>query len=327
MNDNVRESIRNFLQNDVSNCKVMVIGDVMLDRYFYGNVTRISPEAPVPVNLIERKQDRLGGAANVAHNLTRFGCQVFLAGVIGDDHHGRLLERKMKQMGINNHSVIRARQKTTTKVRVLGDHQQMIRLDFEETEPITSEIEQQIMASLQRHTENGLQSIIISDYGKGVCTPSLCQSVIAFAKTHSIHVLVDPKGSKWQKYSGAEYITPNVKEASAVVSRALSNKDEALRQAAIEIQANYGIENVMITRSEKGMSLYQRNHEFTIPTVAQEVFDVSGAGDTVISVLAAGLCSDMSIEEAAQMANFAAGIEVGKLGTYAVSKEDMLECL
>lgn len=327
MKDKTRQGIIDFLQNEVSNCKVMVIGDVMLDRYFYGSVTRISPEAPVPVNLIEEKQDRLGGAANVAHNLARLGCQVRLLGVIGDDHHGRLLERKMKQVGIANDGVLRSRHRTTTKVRILGDHQQMIRLDFEETEPITAEVEHQLLDLVQQGMQDGVKSVIISDYGKGVCTTSLCQTVIRYAKQYNVHVLVDPKGTKWQKYAGTEYITPNVKEASAVIGRTVPNKDDALRQAAIEIQKNYNIENIMITRSEKGMSLYQKNHEFTIPTVAQEVFDVSGAGDTVISVLAAGLCSDMTVEEAAQMANFAAGIEVGKLGTYAVSGDDILRKL
>lgn len=327
MDSNTRTEIVDFLEHRVADCKILVIGDVMLDRYFYGKVTRISPEAPVPVNLIEQQRDTLGGAANVAHNLVELGCQAWLTGVIGDDHHGRLLLQKMDKFGINSDGIIKGRKKTTSKIRVLGEHQQMIRLDFEETEPIVQDEEQQILDFLTRCAEKGLQSIIISDYGKGVCTESLCQKVIACANQHHIHVLVDPKGVKWRKYSKAEYITPNVKETAAVIGAELKNTDEALRQAAIEIKKQYDIANVMITRSEKGISLYHQEEEIDIPTVAQEVFDVSGAGDTVIAVFAAGIADNMSAKQAAQMANFAAGIEVGKLGTYAVSKEDILSAL
>lgn len=320
-----KRGILDFIQNQVSLCKVLVVGDVMLDRYFYGSVTRISPEAPVPINRIEQQRDTLGGAANVAHNLAKLGCQVWLAGVIGEDYHGKLLLRKMKKFGIKSDGIIEGRNKTTTKVRVLGDHQQMIRLDFEETEAISDGIEKKILDSVERCIKDGITSIILSDYGKGVCTESLCQSIICLANEYNVCTFIDPKGKNWDKYRNAMFITPNVKEVSVVVGRDIPNEDFSLRKAAEQIMNEYCIDNVIITRSEKGMTYYSRNKEFTISTVAKEVFDVSGAGDTVISVLAAGVAGKMKIELVTQMANFAASIEVGKLGTYAVSREDIIE--
>ncbi len=319
----VKEQIIDFLENKVQDCRILVIGDVMLDRYFYGNVTRISPEAPVPVNCIEKKKDTLGGAANVAHNLAKLGCQTYLAGAIGDDHHGRLLTRELTKQAIHTEGIILGREKTTTKVRVLGGHQQMMRLDFEETDSIAANAEQELKAFVDKSLNKGINAIIISDYGKGMCTEGMCQHVIRKAKEKSVPVLVDPKGNQWCKYSGASYITPNVKEAGEVLGRKLVNEIDTLREAASVIKEKYDVDSVMITRSEKGISIFG-DSELTIPTVAQEVFDVSGAGDTVISGFAAGMGADMPITLSIEMANFAAGIEVSKLGTYAVSKEEIL---
>ncbi|WP_255449241.1 D-glycero-beta-D-manno-heptose-7-phosphate kinase [Selenomonas caprae] len=326
MDASTRAEIREFLENKVHDCKVLVIGDVMLDRYFYGNVTRISPEAPVPVNCIEKKKDTLGGAANVAHNLARLGCQVYLSGVIGDDHHGRLLMRKLEKRGIHTDGIICGREKTTTKVRVLGGHQQMMRLDFEETDSIEDSAAKQLQAVIDKITETGLDAVIISDYGKGMCTDEMCQYVIKKAQTEDVPVFVDPKGDKWGKYRGASYITPNVKEAGAVLNCRLANDTEVLRKAAEEIKKRYAVDSVMITRSEKGISVFGRS-EITIPTVAQEVFDVSGAGDTVISCFAAAIGMKVYLQAAIEFANFAAGIEVGKVGTYAVSNEEIVVAL
>lgn len=326
MEASTKAEIINFLENKVQNCKVLVIGDIMLDRYFYGNVTRISPEAPVPVNCIDKKKDTLGGAANVAHNLARLGCQVYLAGAIGDDHHGRLLTRELKKQGIHTEGIIYGREKTTTKVRVLGGHQQMMRLDFEETDSVTAQAEKELQRYIDDVADQEINSIIISDYGKGICTEKICQYAISKAKEKSILILVDPKGTNWTKYRGASYITPNVKEAAEVLNTQLANETEILRTAAAEIKSKYNIESVMITRSEKGISLFGEE-EITISTVAQEVFDVSGAGDTVISGF--GVSSGMNIKPqiAVEFANFAAGIEVGKVGTYAVSKEEIIAAL
>lgn len=288
MDASTKAEIIDFLENKVQDCKVLVIGDVMLDRYFYGNVTRISPEAPVPVNCIEKKKDTLGGAANVAHNLAKLGCQTYLAGAIGDDHHGRLLTRELKKQGIHTKGIILGREKTTTKVRVLGGHQQMMRLDFEETDSIAANAEQELKDFIDKILNQGIDAIIISDYGKGMCTEAICQYAIQKAKEQFVPVLVDPKGTQWSKYRGASYITPNVKEAGEVLGKKLANETDTLREAASVIKENYAVDSVMITRSEKGISIFA-DEEINIPTVAKEVFDVSGAGDTVISVFAAGI--------------------------------------
>lgn len=326
MEAGVKEQIIDFLENKVQNCRILVIGDVMLDRYFYGNVTRISPEAPVPVNCIEKKKDTLGGAANVAHNLAKLGCQTYLAGAIGDDHHGRLLTRELKKQGIHTEGIILGREKTTTKVRVLGGHQQMMRLDFEKTDSIAAKAEQELKDFVDKSLNQGINAIIISDYGKGMCTEEMCQYAIQKAKEKYVPVLVDPKGNQWDKYRGASYITPNVKEAGEVLGKKLANETDTLREIAEVIREKYGVDSVMITRSEKGISIFG-DDEITIPTMAQEVFDVSGAGDTVISGFAAGMAAALQISTAIEMANFAAGLEVSKLGTYAVSKNELVKKL
>ncbi|MDD6135468.1 MAG: D-glycero-beta-D-manno-heptose-7-phosphate kinase [Selenomonadaceae bacterium] len=328
MDMETKEAIADFLKNKVETCSVLVFGDVMLDRYFYGDVARISPEAPVPVNRIEEKKDTLGGAANVAHNLARLGVKVTLAGIIGDDHHGRVFMQKLKKFGIDSAGIYKGRQRTTTKIRILGGHQQMIRLDFEETEPITDNIEQALLRQVQQALQNGVQAIVLSDYGKGLCTEKMCQDIIHLAREHQAMVFVDPKGRCWEKYADADYITPNVKETSVVVGETLRNEDSQLRVAAKAIRERYQLHNVMITRSERGITLFSENGgEINVPTLAQEVFDVSGAGDTVISAFAAAVCGGMSCAQAVYLANYAAGIEVGHLGTYAVSSEEILQHL
>lgn len=321
--NDIDKTIVRFLQKNVFACRLLVFGDVMLDRYFYGDVKRISPEAPVPVNHIVRKKDTLGGAGSVAHNLLRLGCQVKLDGLIAADHHGRVLQRKLRHLGLPEDGLIEGRESTTTKIRVLGGHQQMIRLDFEEIAPLREEICECLLARVDAQLHSGLDAIVISDYGKGVCTEQSCQAVIGRAHAAGLPVLVDPKGREWSRYRGADYITPNVKETSEAVGYPLSNVDEALREAAKKLMENYDLRNVMITRSEKGLSFFGSGEEVTISTVAQEVFDVSGAGDTVIAAFAAGLAGGLSHYEAAYMANVAAGIGVGKVGTYAVSREEI----
>lgn len=327
MDSALKQSIQEFLKGKVENCKILVVGDVMLDRYFYGKVTRISPEAPVPVNLISEKKNTLGGAGNVAHNLARLGCQVYLTGLLADDHHGRLLINKMRKVGINTDGVIVGRDYTTTKVRILGGHQQMMRLDFEETEAPATQKTKEMLTYVEQCLQSGIDVVIISDYGKGICTEELCQSIINKAHRYDIPVLIDPKGNNWCKYDGADYITPNVKETGIVLGKELANENDSLREAAKIISKRYHINNVMITRSEMGISLFSIDSEFYVPTVAKEVFDVSGAGDTVISVFSAGIAGSMEMEKAMKMANIAAGIEVEKIGTYAVSSQEIINNL
>lgn len=319
-----KNKIINYLKNDIHNAHVLVVGDVMLDQYFYGSVSRISPEAPVPINRIERQVDTLGGAANVAHNLAKLGCKTYLAGVVGNDYHCVIFKELLKNIGISPNGMITGREKTTTKLRVLGGHQQMLRMDFEETEPISEEYENDVMEYVKNKIENNIDIVIISDYGKGLCTKRVCSSIINIAHDKDIKVLVDPKGTDWDKYKNADFVTPNVKELGDVVGKVIKNDDYDITAAVNKIRKKYSIIDVMVTRSEKGLSLYVDNDVISIPTVAQEVFDVSGAGDTVISNFAAALSCKIDYENAAYVSNVAAGVEVGKIGTYAVNNYEVL---
>lgn len=321
------QDVLNFLNNDISKLSVMVLGDVMLDRYFIGEVNRISPEAPVPVNLINMKRNELGGAANVAHNLAKLGVHTSLVGVIGDDHHGRLLLREMKHNKINCDGIFAYRDNTTTKIRIIGASQQMIRMDFEDTSEISETFEEEIISYIKNKIKDGINAIIISDYKKGLCSNKLCREVIELSKIHDVLVFVDPKGTEWEKYIGADYITPNVKELGDVTHQVMMNQDIPISIAAHQIQDSYSIPNVIVTRSEKGMSLFLKQQEFHMPTTAKEVYDVSGAGDTVISVLTAAISGGLSVKKAAEVANLAAGIEVAKNGTYAVSSTEIIDLL
>jgi D-beta-D-heptose 7-phosphate kinase/D-beta-D-heptose 1-phosphate adenosyltransferase len=212
-------------------------------------------------------------------------------------------------------------------LRVIGGHQQMIRLDFEEAEEMTGPYADRLHNFVAVRLNEGVDAVIISDYGKGACTEETCQQIIKAANAHGIPVLVDPKGTAWGKYRGADYITPNFKELSAVLPEKIKNQDEAIEKAARYVMGKFGIKQVLATRSEFGMSLVTKDSAYHIPTKAQEVFDVSGAGDTVIGVFALGLAGGLAPEVSAYMANMAASVVVAKLGTYAVSKEELLEVL
>lgn len=317
--------IRKFLENEINACKILVYGDVMLDGYLYGDVSRISPEAPVPVSHITGRKETLGGAANVAHNLARLGCQTDIIGVIGKDTYADKLHSLLMKLKINDTALVVGRNKTTSKIRVISGHQQMVRLDFEETNPIENDIQAEIIHRLEYKIDEGIKAIIISDYDKGLCVPEMCQKVISLAHSKNILVFVDPKGNNWDKYAEADYITPNVKELGDVLGHRIENTTEQIQPAAEFIRQAYHIKNVLVTRSEKGISLFSAQEPIHIPTVAQEVFDVSGAGDTVIAAFTAAITGKMDIYDAVYLSNFAAGIGVGKVGTYAVSKDEILQ--
>jgi len=216
---------------------------------------------------------------------------------------------------------------TTTKLRVIGGHQQMIRLDFEETSPIAQATEEKIKSYIASVVPDQVDCVIISDYAKGVCTPSLCQFIIGKCEEYNIPVIVDPKGIDWHKYTGASYITPNLKELNEAVHVPIANDNEAVKWAAQRIRRKYHIKNMVVTRSEQGLSFIGARRCVHIPTHAQEVFDVSGAGDTVIAVLGAAISVGLDPSHPAYLANMAAGVVVGKLGTYAISREELLHTL
>ena len=322
-----KEAYRTFLTGRALRCRVLVVGDVMLDKYYYGDVSRISPEAPVPIAHITAQKETLGGAANVAHNLARLGAQTSIAGYVGDDYHRESLEGKLAERRIDSRALIRAERPTTTKLRVIGGHQQMIRLDFEETQPPAAEDARRLADAVRAALRESVDALVLSDYGKGVCTESFCQQVIREAHAHGVPVLVDPKGTAWGKYAGADYITPNLKEINAVLPEPIANEDAAVERAAHYVRGKFDLKSIVVTRSEAGLSLVEEAQTLHIPTRAQEVYDVSGAGDTVISVLALGLAGGLPARDAVRLANLAAGVVVAKLGTYAIASEELCEAL
>lgn len=297
--------------------KVLVLGDVMLDRYWQGPTSRISPEAPVPVVNIKDVEDRVGGASNVALNMATLGVQTYLMGATGKDENARLLTELLQKHQIEPNFYAHPSLPTITKLRILSRHQQLIRLDFEESfqqadlSPLYASFEQQLAHC---------KVVVLSDYGKG--TLNNCQQLIQAARKNNAKVLIDPKGTDFERYLGATLLTPNLSEFEAVVGQCVN--DEALVNKALELIKRLELEALLITRSEKGMTLVQANGEvFHQPTKAREVFDVTGAGDTVIAVLTAALAAGQDLKQATALANTAAGIVVGKLGTATVTTEEL----
>ena len=315
-----------FLTDKIQNLKIAVIGDVMLDRYFYGDVTRISPEAPVPVNRVRRITSVLGGAANVAANLAHLNCKVFIGGVTGQDDNCKHLEKMFAAIGVDYSGLLKIEGRSTiTKLRIIGATQQMLRLDFEEAEDLEPAQTVRLNAWLATLLDEGLDGIILSDYAKGVCSEDFCQKVIKTANAYGVPILVDPKGAVWDKYSGCDFITPNLKEMSEAAGCIVPNEDRAVEKVADAARQQYGIKNVVVTRSEKGMSLVGKGRVIHEPAAAIDVFDVSGAGDTVAATLLVAIAGKLPLEEAINLANKAAGIVVSKVGTYPVHREELLK--
>ncbi|MBQ7515096.1 MAG: D-glycero-beta-D-manno-heptose-7-phosphate kinase [Schwartzia sp.] len=322
-----RAQVLDFVDSGTRSRRLLVAGDVMLDKYFYGEVTRISPEAPVPVTRVLRQKETMGGAANVVHNLARLGAQVWISGVIGDDYHGESLVKQLEEQGVHTGGLIRTAAPTTTKVRVIGGHQQMMRLDFEDARPLAGRDAARLLKETKARFNAGLDAVIISDYGKGVVTGEVCAAVIGEAARRDVPVIVDPKGRDWNRYAGADYITPNLKELNEVQPAPVPNEDEPVWKAARYAMKKFRIRGMLATRSECGMSLIRPRLAVHLPTKAQEVFDVSGAGDTVIAAFALALAGGLPPAAAAWLSNLAASIVVAKLGTYAVSREELLAAL
>lgn len=321
------ENIYNLMTGKLERLRILVVGDVMLDRYYFGEVKRISPEAPVPVARIQSEKDVLGGAANVAHNLAGLGCQVDLLGLTGQDDSQVRLKNLLKEINVTPDLLIPTNKPTITKLRILGGHQQMMRLDFEDSSPIGRKIENQIICQARDLLEQGVQALILSDYAKGVLTIRVCRELIHLAQKKEIPILVDPKGNQWKKYNGASFITPNLKELGEAARKNLDNQDRPITQEARKILQRIELQGLIVTRSEQGISLVSQKDELHIPTVAQEVFDVSGAGDTVLAVLGAALAGQLPVQDAIRLANLAAGIVVGKLGTYAIQRQQLFEAV
>jgi D-beta-D-heptose 7-phosphate kinase / D-beta-D-heptose 1-phosphate adenosyltransferase len=319
-----RRDVENFL-NRLKTVRALVIGDLMLDEYLWGKTERISPEAPVQVVDVVREDLRLGGAGNVINNLVTLGCQVHVASVVGDDKDGRYLQEMLKEKKNGTQGIFLVSGRTTSrKTRILASNQQMLRIDRESRDPITPELEGRL-AEHVREVADDFQVILVSDYLKGVLTEGLLRQIIATGKEKGIPVVVDPKGTDYRKYYGATLLTPNRKEAQAASQ--IPIVDEAsLRLAGRTLRESLDLDALVLTRSEEGMSLFSRDgRDVHLPTAAREVYDVSGAGDTVLSVMGVGLASGLCFQEAAQISNVAAGIVVGKVGTSTVSPEEIME--
>jgi rfaE bifunctional protein kinase chain/domain len=295
---------------------VLVVGDVMLDRYWFGDVSRISPEAPVPVVLIGREEQRLGGAANVAWNCKALGANTLLLSVVGRDEPGGQLERLLKKEGIEASLHRDGKLDTTQKLRVIGRKQQLLRIDFEK--PPSREVLAAKLEEFKRALAD-YDVVILSDYGKGGLTHTI--EMIRAARKAQKRVLVDPKGDDWSRYKNASIITPNLAELRQVVGSWKDEKD--LKQRAHALREKLGLEALLLTRGEHGMTLFTRTRTTTIPAQAREVFDVTGAGDTVIATLAVMLAAGAGLEAAMRIANRAAGVVVGKLGTATASREEL----
>jgi rfaE bifunctional protein kinase chain/domain len=304
----------------VAQVRLLVVGDVMLDRYWFGEVSRISPEAPVPVVKVERIEERLGGAANVARNAAAVGAKTALLSVVGDDDAGRSLSRMLIEGEIDAGLHIDAAIDTTVKLRVIGRQQQLLRIDFE-TAP-SHEILQAKLAEFEKRVAES-DVVILSDYGKGGLTH--IAEMIRLARAAGKPVLVDPKGDDYTKYTGATVITPNRSELRDVVGRWSS--DTELATKAQKLRAELGLEALLVTRSEEGMTLFSEGETHHQAAQAREVFDVSGAGDTVIATLAVMLAAGADWDEAIRTANIAASIVVGKLGTAVVTREELAAAL
>ncbi len=299
------------------NARVLVVGDLMLDRYWHGGTSRISPEAPVPVVHVNQNEERAGGACNVALNIATLGAKCTVMGLCGDDEAAGTLENLLQDAGVDSQFVRMPENATVTKLRVMSRHQQLMRLDFEDgfIGQDLSRLEQSFEAQLQDHN-----IVVCSDYGKGSLRN--VKRLIELCGEKNIPVLVDPKGTDFEKYSGANLITPNLSEFEAVAGTCESEDD--LVEKANALSEKFNIDALLVTRSEHGMSLMQQDYDpLHIPTQAREVFDVTGAGDTVISTLAASLGAGVSLERAMVLANLAAGVVVAKSGTACVSLREL----
>ncbi|HTW47985.1 MAG TPA: bifunctional D-glycero-beta-D-manno-heptose-7-phosphate kinase/D-glycero-beta-D-manno-heptose 1-phosphate adenylyltransferase HldE [Acidobacteriaceae bacterium] len=311
-----------LIEGDWRRKRVLVIGDVMLDRYIWGNVERISPEAPVPVVTALDRNERPGGAANVAMNLVGLGAQAWLFGFCGEDADHTALEQSLAESSVASHLTRVAGHPTTTKLRILSGRQQMLRLDMERTDGYPEEAYRSLLAAAEAALE-GADAVVLSDYAKGVLSEVVCQRVIQAARRRGVPVLVDPKHKDLRRYRGATTICPNRSELAAATGVPAQDQD-ALLAAGQRLAAELNIDYLTATLSEKGIAVLRPDSLYIAPARARQVFDVSGAGDTVIATLALGISSGLDIETTVQLANVAAGIVVGKVGTVPVSRDELL---
>jgi rfaE bifunctional protein kinase chain/domain len=323
--DRIKRQRAEKIFSDLGSHQIMILGDVMLDEYMWGNVSRISPEAPVPVVEVFEETTKLGGAGNVALNISALEDIPILVGVIGDDLNGEKLKTELSRQKISVEGIIKDRaRKTTTKTRIIAQQQQVVRADREDTEEISQDTQALILDYLRKKID-GLKGIIISDYGKGVVTFDLLTRVISLAKKNNVIVGVDPKETHFMNYKEVTVITPNHHEASFVAGKRIKD-EKSLEEVGWKLLNDLKAESLLITRGKEGMSLFEKDNSLThFPTRAKKVFDVTGAGDTVISTFVSALASGADFKEASFLSNHAAGIAVGELGAAQVTKKQLYQ--
>ncbi len=303
--------------------RVLVVGDLVLDEFIWGKAERISPEAPVPVVWAQTQSYMPGGASNVANNIASLGGQASLCGVVGEDSYADVLLGRLRDRGVDTDGVLaEAGRPTTVKTRIIAAHQQVVRVDREETHPLTDASVRRLLEVVRRKMPD-VDAVVVEDYGKGVVTPAVLKGVIAAARRRDKIVTVDPKIEHFKYYKGVTAMTPNEKEAAAGAGIKVTT-DADVEEAGRRLLARSGARGILITLGEKGMKLFKGSRVTHIPTVAQEVFDVSGAGDTVIAVFTLALASKVRMEDAAEIANVAAGIVVGKIGVAVATPQEVI---
>jgi len=310
-----------------SKAKILVIGDIMMDRFIWGKVSRISPEAPVPVVVVDKETFLLGGAANVVNNIHSLGGNVSLCGVLGDDETGQRLLEELTGIGVGVHGIfVEPGRQTTTKTRIIAHHQQVVRIDRETTDHLKASTLKHLSEFLKKNIRH-FDGVVLSDYGKGLLTRALIHTSIREARERKKFVLVDPKPKNVFFCKRATVITPNTTEASAASGIPITDLP-SLKKAGKMLLSKLQCDVLVITRGEEGMAIFEsRQDPFLVPTVAKEVYDVTGAGDTVIGTMALALATGAGFRNAARLANYAAGVVVGKMGTATVSPEELAEVI
>jgi D-glycero-beta-D-manno-heptose-7-phosphate kinase len=316
---NIHDLFKSFEQK-----RIAVIGDVMLDKYIFGKVDRISPEAPVPVIDVDSSDQRLGGAANVATNIRALGAEAMLFGVVGEDSDAEILKLELHAQHLSSGYLIsEKRRPTTAKTRVIAQNHHIVRIDSETRQAISAETERAILLELQANLKN-IDAIIFEDYNKGVLTKNLIRKIVALAKKNKIPTTVDPKKDNFLEFKHATVFKPNLKEISDALGRKFANTDDEATKACEILQRKIKAEHIVLTRSEKGMTIF--NHKaIHIPSMALEVADVSGAGDTVIAALTVCIAAGTDVSTAGKIANLAAGVVCAEVGAVAVDKDKLLE--
>ncbi|MCF7873704.1 MAG: D-glycero-beta-D-manno-heptose-7-phosphate kinase [Candidatus Omnitrophica bacterium] len=309
-----------------ANKKILVVGDLILDRHIFGSVNRISPEAPVPVVWAKKETFRAGGAANVGSNLIDLGAKVTLCGLIGQDIFGKQLYSLLNQKKLNTKYIIKdKKRRTTLKTRIIAHHQQVVRLDWESIDSFSKKIIENIINKIKNNLD-GFDAVIIEDYGKGMINPLLVKELVDLCNKKNKIVTVDPKEDHFQYYQGVTALTPNLSEAQIAAGKKAKNKSQ-VKNIGKKILKDLKPKSVLLTLGEEGMMLFEKEKVKHIPTAALEVYDVTGAGDTVISLFTLALASGATSLEAAQLANLAAGSVVGKLGATTINKKELIKII